>query len=451
VSYKQNFFYQLKKVKDIGTRKISFLFYILIVFISLDTVISQLSVGLGISVSSSTGVILFVVVGGTTIVCQLFILQFVSRISLRIRSKVRHIRRMHIAVTISQYFIILIFIFIMTEIVLTESYSSIASLLVTIVSYTVSISLMGIFTIIFLSWYSSNRSSVLVLLYGLSFATVVIASLALITLWIHVFNEQMPTSVFPGSDIFYPKTEEGSNWKVLSKIYQYSDIASFFLKWGGTVLILYHYSRKIGRVKFWVLLCLPVVYFSTLLVYHFHIYEPHGGMESLIFYGIGSLNSTFGGILFYLAFKLTSENFKSNQVFRDYLIVAGFGFVLLFSSTQATVITTVYPPFGFATVSSYGLGSYLILLGLYLSALSISQDDRLQSIIKSSTLAESKFLHSIGTSAAGRRTEIAKAIVDKAKRQQEMISNDIGISTSLSEDDIKKYVDEVEEEEEEKA
>jgi len=333
----------------------------------------------------------------------------------------------------------------MAEIALTESYSSVSSLLVTIVSYMLSILLMGTFMVIFLKWYIANRSSVLVLLYGLSFATVVIASVALLSVWTYVF-EQMPITVFPTSDVYYPKTEEGSNWKILSRIYQYSDVASFFLKWGGTALILYHYSHKIGRVKYWVLLSLPVAYFSLIIVYHLHLYEPHEELETLIFYGIGSLNATFGGILFYLAFKLTSENFSSNQVFRNYLLMAGFGFMLFFSGTQGSVITTVYPPFGFATVSTYGLGSYLILLGLYLSALSVSQDEQLRNMIKRSTLSESKFLHSIGTSAGERKKEIVNTVLDKAKWQQETIVKDIGIGTSLTEEDIKNYVEEAEEE-----
>jgi hypothetical protein len=337
----------------------------------------------------------------------------------------------------------------MIEIILTENYSTISSLLVTMLSYNLSIILMGIFTVIFLSWYAYNRTSVLVLLYGLSFATVVIASVALMVVWIHVFFEQMPPKTGLKSDVFYLSAEEGSNWKILSKIYQYSDIASFFLKWGGTALILYHYSHKIGKIKYWFLLSLPVAYFSTLMIYHFHIYEPHDELESLIFFGVGSLNSTFGGILFYLAFRLTSKDF-SNQVFKDYLLMAGFGFMLFFSATQANVITTVYPPFGFATISSYGLGSYLILLGLYLSALSVSQDEQLRNMIKRSTLSESKFLHSIGTSAGERKREIVSTVLDKAKRHQETIVKDIGIGTSLTEDDIKNYVEEVEEQEENK-
>jgi hypothetical protein len=399
-------------------------------------------------VSTSTGIALFVILGSITVVCQIFILRFVSRISLGVRQRVKHIRMMHAAVTISQYFIILLFIFVTFEIVITESYSSLIPLLVTVVSYMLSISLMGIFTMIFLTWYNSNRTSVLVLLYGLSFATVVISSSALLAVWMHVFIEQMPYKILPISEPSYLKVEEGSDWKISSKIYQYVDTASFFLKWGGTALILYHYSHKIGRMKYWFLLSLPVAYFSTVIIYHAHIYEPHGELESLIFLGVTSLNSTFGGILFYLAFMLTADNFRSNKVFRYYLLTAGYGFMLFFSSTQGTLITTVYPPFGFATVSSYGLGSYLILLGLYLSALSVSQDEQLRNMIKKSTLSESKFLHSIGTSAGEREKVIINTVLDKAKQRQETIAKDIGIGTSLTEEDIKNYVKEVEEEEE---
>jgi hypothetical protein len=443
-------YHKFYNVSNFGAKKLNLLIYLLIAVLSLDTVINQLSSGLGITVSSSAGVILFVVIGVITIVCQLFILQFVSRTSFTVRTKVRHIRRMHVGVTVSQYFMIILFVYVMMEIVFTESYSSISSLLVTIVSYSVSILLMGIFTAIFLSWYKRNRSSILVLLYGLSFATVVIASIALLAVWIYVFGEQMPATIFPTSDVYYLQAEEGSTWKLLSKIYQYSDIASFFLKWGGTALILYHYSHKIGRAKYWFLLSLPVAYFSLIIIYHFHIYEPHEELETLIFYGLGSLNATFGGILFYLAFRFASENFSSNQVFRDYLLMAGFGFMLFFSGSQGSVITTVYPSFGFATISTYGLGSYLILLGLYLSALSVSQDEQLRNMIRRSTLSESKFLHSIGTSAGERKKEIVSTVLEKAKQQQATIIKDIGIDTSLSEEDIKNYVNEVEKEEEDK-
>lgn len=443
-----NFFYiPFSKAREFGINKINILVYLLIGVLSIDTVIYVLSLVLGIAVSSFSSVILFLVIGIITIICQLYILQFVSITSLPVRSRARHVRLMHIGVSASQYFIIILFTYVLIEIALTENYSTISSLLVTAVSYMLAIVLMGIFTVIFLSWYKSNRSSVLVLVYGLSFATAVIASAAFLAVQVHLFSE-MPASIFPTSEVHYPTTEEGSFWKILSKIYQNSDVASFFLKWGGTVLILYHYSHKMGRAKFWVLLSLPLAYFSLLIIAHFHLYEPHEELETLIFYGLGSLNATFGGILFYLAFRLTSKSFSGNQALQGYLLMAGFGFMIFFSGSQGLVTHTTYPPFGLATISSYGLGSYLIVLGLYLSALSISQDEQLRNMIKRSTLSESKFLHSIGTSAGEREKAIAATVLDKAKRQQQTIIKDIGIGTSLSEEDIKEYVKQVEKGEE---
>lgn len=435
-------------IRSFGLAHISIIVYLLIVVLSIDTVINQLSGLLGIPLASSGSIALFITIAGITIISQLFVLQFVSEKSSAIRKKVTHIRRMHNGVTICQYFIIALFVYVILEILLTASYSPYIPFLVTMMSYMLSISLMSIFTFIFLSWYRRNRNSVLVLLYGLSFATVVIASAALIPIWLHLFSEKLSNPILPNSDSAFPVTEEGSVWKKLGKVYQYSDMISFFLKWGGTALILHHYSHKIGRAKYWFLLSLPLAYFSLLLIYHFHLYEPHEELETLIFYGMISLNSTFGGILFYIAFKLTSENFKSNNLFRYYLLMAGFGFMLFFSGTQSSLVGTAYPPFGFATVSTYGLGSYLILIGLYLSALSVSQDERLRSMIKTSTLAESKFLHSIGTAAGEREDVLVKSVLEKARRRQDKVIDDIGIRTSLSEDDIKEYVKEVEKEEE---
>lgn len=414
-----NFFsIQFNKLGDFGTKNISIVIYVLIAILSLDTVLNQLSDLIGEPLKTAGGIALFFIVASITIICQLFVLHFVRKKSNDIRKNSRGIRLMHKCVSIIQYFIIVIFIFLVFDITLKQHYSPISSMLVTFLSYMESIILMGIFTVIFLSWYMNNRESVLVLVYGLSFATVVIASVAILTVLMYQFSDKLFNTILPSSLGNFIYTEQGSIWKLFAKIYQYSDIVSFFLKWGGTALILYHYSHKIGQAKYWFLLSLPLLYFSTIIIYHFHIYEPHEEFEKLIFYGIVALNSTFGGILFYLAFKLTGKNFKSNEFFGNYLIIAGFGFMLFFSGSQSILTNTAYPPFGFATVSSYGLGSYLILIGLYLSAIFISMDTQLKNMVKNSTLAESRFLNSIGTSAAEREKTSKNDKSFKTKHQE---------------------------------
>jgi hypothetical protein len=135
------------------------------------------------------------------------------------------------------------------------------------------------------------------------------------------------------------------------------------------------------------------------------------------------------------------EKDGENSTIRDYLMMAGYGFMLFFSASQATLSATAYPPSRFATVSFYGLGSYLILIGLYLSALSVSEDDELRNYIKKSALQESKFLHNIGSSSlAEREREVMTRVLSKSKEQQQMLTENTGVKSSLTEEEIKEYV-----------
>jgi hypothetical protein len=86
-------------------------------------------------------------------------------------------------------------------------------------------------------------------------------------------------------------------------------------------------------------------------------------------------------------------------------------------------------------MSLYGLSTYMILLGLYLSAISVSEDIELRKSIKKSTLRESKFLDSMGT--AHMEKELMKRMVVKAREEQKELTQESGgIKPSLTEEDI---------------
>jgi len=70
------------------------------------------------------------------------------------------------------------------------------------------------------------------------------------------------------------------------------------------------------------------------------------------------------------------------------------------------VLQAGYPPFGLANVSYVGISSFLILSGLYNSAISVANDVRVRQSIKNSAINESKLLGSIGT--AEMQQEISK-------------------------------------------
>jgi hypothetical protein len=127
------------------------------------------------------------------------------------------------------------------------------------------------------------------------------------------------------------------------------------------------------------------------------------------------------------------------------MIISAFGLILLFVSNQAVVLVTVpYPPFGLATISFLGLSSYLILVGVYASAISVSGDTELRKSIRKYAITESKLLDSIGS--AQMEQQIQRRVIDMMKQNQDRLSNETGVEPSLSEVEVKQYLHEVIEE-----
>jgi hypothetical protein len=203
-----------------------------------------------------------------------------------------------------------------------------------------------------------------------------------------------------------------------------------------------------GKAKYWILISLPLVYFAGTYLDDYKIYEPHTETEELYWDLYTSLNSTAGGILFFIGFVVAARHFQENLAIKDYMIICGLGFLLFFTAGQSTLANTLFPPFGLATMSLYGLSTYMILLGLYSSAISVSEDIELRKSIKKSALRESKFLDSMGT--AHMERELMKRMVVKAKEEQDEKAQESGIKSSLNEEDILNIVKEAEKDAKEK-
>jgi hypothetical protein len=147
-------------------------------------------------------------------------------------------------------------------------------------------------------------------------------------------------------------------------------------------------------------------------------------------------------MLFGIAFWTMAKMIKKPIALRDYLIITAIGFILLFVSDQAiSLISAPYPPFGLVSVSTLGLASYLILIGLYYSAVSVSSDIDLRKFVLSSALKELDLLGSIGS--AQMEEEIEKRVLDLTERYKAEIKDQTAVEPSLDDDEIKRYLDEV--------
>jgi hypothetical protein len=148
-----------------------------------------------------------------------------------------------------------------------------------------------------------------------------------------------------------------------------------------------------------------------------------------------------GGVLFGLAFILVARKLQNQEV-KGYLVISGIGFLLLLVSYEGqALITAPFPPLGLLSGSYFGLASYLIFIGLYSSAVSVSQDSRVRASIRSSIESEVRFIGSMGEAEMDHR--ILDKVLTTSRKFSKTMPEETGVWSSLSDKEIKEYIEEV--------
>jgi hypothetical protein len=171
------------------------------------------------------------------------------------------------------------------------------------------------------------------------------------------------------------------------------------------------------------------------------LYEPQSDSEFFFFYLYFSLNSTAGGLMFGITF-ITIAHKIENQMIRGYMILTAYGFILLYISSQISLVATSYPPFGITTLFYSGLSSYLLLIGLYSTAVSLSQHARLRKTIRNS-INEQHFRLIDGIGMSELQREIDKKIAPLIRRYAEQMNMQTELELTVTEEDVKQYMNEI--------
>jgi hypothetical protein len=203
-------------------------------------------------------------------------------------------------------------------------------------------------------------------------------------------------------------------------------------------------------VKYWVVVTLPLIYFTTqFFSLFFNLFAPLLRSDP-VFYGliltfIFTFSKLAGALFFGIAFWIAARSIRPDSIVRKYMIMSAYGLMLLFISNGVNgIIVTSYPPFGLATISFMGLASFLLLVGIYSTAISVSEDTKLRQTIRKVALRESKLLDSIGM--AQMEQEIIKNTTTLAKKHSDIMKEQTGIYPSMDENDVKDYLEQVIEE-----
>jgi hypothetical protein len=201
------------------------------------------------------GVALFTGIAAIYAFGQYFILEMVKAKTKRVKPP--NSKPLEKTITLVQYVLAAIMVLVVLQIFIVSHYYTNLLTASTVISYGLAVFLMSILAF-------------RLLLYGLSAAAIIVN--AVVTIIINAVPLLgKPAIVSPLSPVifqtgFYP----GTAMSIVAMLQSNSDLGCIILTWAGTILLLRHNIRRVGKIKFWILVTLPLIYFG---VYNISLYQ----------------------------------------------------------------------------------------------------------------------------------------------------------------------------------
>jgi len=390
---------------------------------------------------------LFAVTSGSCVIAGIILLRFVrpQRVQDQLAKKVP-IWQIYRSTKVLQYALGIVLAFIVFQILVASSYSTYALLTAIACSYALSIGVLSIFVArMTTTLLAYNRKAIIMILFALALGAITVnMAITVVDVSLRLLDRSAQTRTFFGGSMDISKGRYDS----LDNLYFSSYIASFFTAWISTTAMLSFYAKRVGRLWFWLFTTGPVVFFlaqfATLLTPA--LSNTVITFDPFLFARIGTLIGTVvkpvSGLMLALSFWIVARTVGRTNPLRIYLIISGLGLLLLFATNQAILLSIApYPPFGFASITLTGLSAYLAVVGIYTSSISMSNDAKIRKSIRSLAKSESKLLDSIAS--AEMQKEVESRVIKVIKAQSSEIEDQTGSKPSLTDDEIKGYLDKV--------
>jgi hypothetical protein len=235
----------------------------------------------------------------------------------------------------------------------------------------------------------------------------------------------------------------------LVTVYQLIGIISFVTLWIATVFLTNHYSSKSKKIKYWIIVSIPLVYFASQflpsLLQHLDPLRQLGvednPMYSYVYNLFLNTVRTAGGIMFGFVFFILSKTIQHSQL-KNSLIMAGIGLILIFGANASSlIIMTPYPPWGILSATFLITGAYSLIIGLDSAALYVATDSSLRRVIEKSPQKDYDILKSLGN--VKMQDIVINKIENISTRVYEEIQSDNLLKISSEPTNIREYIDEV--------
>jgi hypothetical protein len=439
----------IKAIGHISDRNIFLVIYLLVVILVIDTSVIKISAFVG----SFNYVQTFYTALFAGMIASFSLIQFIisESIEQRYATSVAHkklkLRILGKLVRYTNYGLVAVLLSILLQMLFTSSYSIIFELTAVWISYGITFIMLAFLCILFFRWLKFSRSPVVV---AYAVAILMVTINAVITIG---FLSIEPSN-HPIYGIATPSSSPVGSLSISSisldnVIYNVTSILSFILMWIATVVLLSHYSRAIGKAKYWLIVSIPLTYFvASFQPLILDLFLPARLADPILF-GVAytlffSAAKPIGAILFGIAFWALARNLE-NKTVRQYMLICSYGMIILFTANQPLgLLLKPFPPFGLTAISFMPLASYLILIGIYSAAISVSQDSSLRKSIRIDATKHSDLIGKIGFAESAQQIE--DKVIETSKKVKNLFENESGVATSLDTEEIKSYVSQVLEE-----
>jgi hypothetical protein len=324
-------------------------------------------------------------------------------------------------------------------------YSISISILIVAISYGVASCFIVRLAMLFFSWYKLNHD-LIVFLYFVSMSLIafhLVMTAAITGIKMDDRPDEIRNFVGGSVDISVGR------YLLLDVVYTTSSVVSFISMWITTALLMNYYRDEliVNAIVYWIILAVPLGYFLINYFYQFvfaNLLISYLMVDpvtvSIVLTAFLSLSKPLGGLTFAISFWNTSRIVSYEKNIKTYMIISGWGILLLFGANQGVAQTLgPYPPFGLATVTVLTTGAFLMLIGIYNSATYVSVNDNLRKSIHRRA-AESKLLHQIGQ--AEMENEIQKSVKEITRAKDNLqISSEAPVE--LDQKELVKYLDQV--------
>jgi uncharacterized membrane protein (UPF0136 family) len=335
-----------------------------------------------------------------------------------------------------------ILLLIMVQIFAFERYDLVLITSAIYISHLGAIGLLVLLAYQFVRWFVASKNY-LIVAYAFAFGVIILSLItSLVFLSIDLSYRDPTVKMKSIKTAISDYSTYGTKLSSLADLYTYLSIISFVSIWIPSIIMLRTYSRRLGRIRYWALVSIPLIYFFfPYFGNQFRIFDNfllEYGMEfNLIYYSMFSSYKQIGGLLFGIVFWVIASKIK-RQNLKIPLRIAGIGMTLLFGSAVLHGLTfIVSPPFGLVTISFMSLASYMLLIGIFTAAKELSRDISVRREIYKIAGEHSDLLRNIGIAESNKILEKrVSGILNKMKDEI-----DVPLQPELEESDYKKFIE----------